>query len=109
MKRILSLFILIILLLIVACGGTNSSTASMLIVIEKGYSSDNEEYWIRTYDPNNETKDEASKIIVNEVMVWNLIVEDKEYFATYGKEGNNPLTIYAIEYPDKTIKKRELK
>ncbi|SEQ70846.1 hypothetical protein SAMN05216232_3084 [Virgibacillus subterraneus] len=34
-------------------------------------------------------------------MTWNLIVEDKEYFSTYGKEGDNPMTLTQIEYSEK--------
>ena len=50
-----------------------ASITSTLIVIEKGHSSDNKEYWIKAYDPNNQNKEEAFKIVIQEEMVWNLI------------------------------------
>lgn len=109
MKRVFNLLTLMVLLLISACGGTISSTSSMIVVTDKGHSSDKEDYWIEAYDPNNETKDEAFKIFVKEEMVWNLIIKGTEYFATYEKEGDNPMRLNAIEYPDKTLRKRDLK
>ncbi len=60
------------------------------MVNEKGYSSDNKEHWIKAYDPNNQNKEEAFKIVIQEKMVWNLIEERKEYFAMYSKEGDTP-------------------
>lgn len=87
--------------LMTACGGPYSSTTSMLVVIEKGHSNDSEEYWIKAYDPNNETQEEAFKIVVNEVMAWNLLEEEVKYFATYGKEGDNPITLTQVEYSKK--------
>lgn len=95
------LFFIIIVMLMTACAGPYSSTTSMLLVIEKGHSNDYEEYWIIAYDPYNETKEEAFKIIVNEEMAWNLLAEEVEYFAVYGKEGGNPLTLTQIEYSAK--------
>lgn len=84
-----------------ACAGPYSSTTSMLSVIEKGHSSDSKEYWIKAYDPNNETEEEAFKIVVKEVMTWNLLAKEIEYFATYGKKGENPITLNHIEYSEK--------
>ena len=80
------------------CGGPFISTTSMLIVIEKGYSSDYKEYWVKAYDPNNQTKEEAFKIEVQEEMVWNLIEEDKEYFFLFSKEGDKSWVLEQIEY-----------
>ncbi|WP_156889839.1 hypothetical protein [Planococcus lenghuensis] len=31
-------------------------------------------------------------------MVWNLIEEDKEYFASYGERGDEPIILTAIEH-----------
>jgi hypothetical protein len=98
MKRALSLFIMCILVAILtSCGGPYTiSTASMLIVTEKGNSNENE-YWIKAYDPNNQTKAEAFKIVVKEKMVWNLIEEDKKYYSRYRKEGDKPWFLKYIE------------
>ena len=68
------------------------------MVIEKGYSSDNKEYWIKAYDPNNQNKEEAFKIVIQEEIVWNLIEKDKEYFSLYSKKGDNPWVLEHIEY-----------
>ncbi|WLD92865.1 hypothetical protein [Alkalihalobacillus sp. AL-G] len=100
MLRYSSLFIVFILLLITSCGGPFNSTTSMLIVIEKGHSKDYEEYWIKAYDPNNQTKAEAFKIVVKQEMVWNLIEENKEYFTSYAKEGDNPWFLEQIEHKE---------
>ena len=70
--------------------GPFTSTTSMLIVIDKGHSSDYKEYWIKAYDPKNQAKEEAFKIVVQEEMVWHLIEENKVYFSSYAKEGDNP-------------------
>ena len=72
------------------------SIASTLMVIEKG--SDNKEHWIKAYDPNNQNKEEAFKIVIQEKMVWNLIEKDKEYFAMYSKKGDNPSVLENIQY-----------
>lgn len=98
MKRILHVVIILVICVLSACGGPHTSTTSMLLVVDKGHSSDYEEYWIQAYDPNNQTKEEAFKIIVEEEMVWNLIEEEKEYFSTYKKKGNKPLKLTAIEH-----------
>ena len=74
------------------------STTSTLMVIEKGYSSNNKEHWIKAYDPNNQNKEEAFKIVIQEKMVWNLIEKDKEYFAMYSKKGDNPSILEDIQY-----------
>ena len=68
------------------------------MVIEKGYSSDNKEYWIKAYDPNNQNKEEAFKIVIQEEIVWNLIEKDKEYFSLYSKKGGNLRVLEHIEY-----------
>jgi len=34
------------------------------MVIEKGQSSNNKEYWIKAYDPNNQNKEEAFMIMI---------------------------------------------
>ena len=90
MRKIFNIFIIFMLLAILtSCGGASTSTTSMLIVIEKGHSSDYKEYWIEAYDPNNQTRDEAFKVVVKEEMVWNLIEENKEYFSSYSKKEIN--------------------
>ena len=98
MKKATILMITVALLVLASCGGPFISTTSMLIVVEKGRSSDYKEYWVKAYDPNNQTKEEAFKIVVQEEMVWNLIEEDKEYFSLYSKEGDKSWVLEQIEH-----------
>ena len=97
MKKTSGLFIMLFTLMLASCGG-EASIASTLIVIEKGYSSDNKEYWIKAYDPNNQNKEEAFKITMQEDMVWNLIEEDREYFSMYSKNKEEPWHLTQIEH-----------
>ena len=96
MKKTFGLFIILFTFILASCGGV--STASTLIVIEKGQSSNNKEYWIKAYDPNNQDKEEAFKLMVQEKMVWNLIEEDKEYFALYSEKGDNLRVLEDIQH-----------
>jgi len=96
MKKTFGLFIILLTLILASCGGV--STASTLMVIEKGQSSNNKEYWIKAYDPNNQNKKEAFMIMIQEKMVWNLIEEDKEYFARYSKKGDNLRVLENIQH-----------
>lgn len=57
------------------------------VVNEKGHTKDYDEYWIKAYDPNDQTKAEAFKIMIKEEMVWELIEEKKKYFSSYQKKG----------------------
>lgn len=98
MKKYLSVLIIFFLLVLAACGEPPTSTSSFLIVIKKGHSSDYKEYWVEAYDPNNQTKAESFKILVQEEMVWNLIEENKEYFSLYAKKGDNPWALEQIEH-----------
>ncbi|MER2006632.1 MAG: hypothetical protein ABS939_04190 [Psychrobacillus sp.] len=98
MKKATILMITVALLVLASCGGPFISTTSTLIVIEKGRSSDYKEYWVKAYNPNNQTKEEAFKIEVQEEMVWNLIEEDKEYFSLYSKEGDKSWVLEQIEH-----------
>ncbi|MED4207478.1 hypothetical protein [Neobacillus mesonae] len=97
MKKTSNFLIMIVLLVLTSCGGPFTSTTSMLTVIEKGHSTDYKEYWIKAYDRNNQTKDEAFKIVVQEEMVWHLIEENREYFSSYTKEGDKPWILEQIE------------
>ena len=97
-KRIPISLIILVSLVLISCVGTYTSTTSFLIVIEKGHSNDYEEYWIRAYDGNNQKKVEAFKIVVQEEMVWNLIEENKEYFASYSKKGDKSWLLEQIEH-----------
>ncbi|TYS14050.1 hypothetical protein FZC78_19540 [Rossellomorea vietnamensis] len=98
MKRALSFIFLVFTLLLVACEeGPFTSTSSMLVVSEKGHSSDYQEYWIKGYDPNNQTKEESFKVIVQEEMAWHLIEENKEYISSYTKEGDGDWVLGQIE------------
>ena len=96
MKKTFVLCIIFFTLILASCGGV--STASTLIVIEKGQSNNNKEYWIKAYDPNNQNKEEAFKIVIHEKMVWNLIEEDKEYFAMYSEKGDNLRVLENIQH-----------
>ncbi|WP_172372446.1 hypothetical protein [Sporosarcina jiandibaonis] len=101
MRKISNIFIIFMLLtILISCGGASKSTTSMLIVIEKGHSNDYKEYWIEAYDPNNQTKDKAFKVVVKEEMVWNLIEENKEYFSLYSKKGDEPWILEQIEHTE---------
>lgn len=96
MKKTFRLCIIFFTLILASCGGV--STASTLMVIEKGQSSNNKEYWIKAYDPNNQNKEEAFKVMINEEMVWNLIEEDKEYFAMYSEKEDNLRVLENIQH-----------
>lgn len=98
MKKTSFFIFLFVIWILTSCGGPNTSTTSFLKITEKGHSNNYQEYWIKAYDPNNHTEDEAFKIIVDEVMVWNLIEENKKYFTTYTKSGNNPWILIQIEH-----------
>jgi hypothetical protein len=101
MQRVWSLSIFILLIGMSACnGGPYSSTSSFLKIIAKDYSKDYKETWIIAYDPNNQTKQQKIKIMVEEPMVWNLIEVIKTYFTSYSKVGNNPWDFRAIAHPD---------
>jgi len=95
MKKTFGLFIILFTLILASCGGV--STASTLMVIEKGQSNNNKEYWIKVYNPNDPDK-ETFKIMIEEKMVWNLIEEDKEYFALYSEKGDNPRVLEDIQH-----------
>lgn len=101
MKKTVSLFLLAIgvLILFDTWGGSVSSTSSMIIVTEKGHTDNYREYWIKAYDPNNQLKEEAFEIVVDEEMVWHLIEENKEYFATYAQERDEGWVLEQIEHP----------
>ena len=95
MRKTFGLFIILFTLILASCGGV--STASTLMVIEKGQSNNNKEYWIKVYNPNDPDK-ETFKIMIEEKMVWNLIEEDKEYFALYSEKGDNPRVLEDIQH-----------
>jgi len=80
----------------------------MLFVIDKGHSSEGK--WIEVYDPNNQTKDEAFKIVIDEDNLWNLIMENTEYFATYESKRDNNIKITTIELSaTEQLKKKDVK
>jgi hypothetical protein len=97
MKKIASSLIIFFLLVIAACGGPYSTTTSELYVVEKGYSKDYKEAWIIAFNPNEKTKQEKIKIMIEEPMVWNLIEINKSYFTSYSKKGDNPWILEQIE------------
>lgn len=98
MKKSSIYLLLFVLLILTSCGGSYTSTTSDLKITEKGHSNNYKEYWIKAYDPNNDTEEKVFKINVDEEMVWNLIEENKVYFATYSKEGNRTWILIQIEH-----------
>lgn len=99
MRRFLILLMYVSILFISACGGNNYSNASMLEIVEKKYSDDYTEAWIIAFDPNSEEQDNF-KIFVDDFMVWNLIEENRTYFTTYEKKGENPWRLKQINHHD---------
>ncbi|TYS17162.1 hypothetical protein FZC78_11165 [Rossellomorea vietnamensis] len=100
MKKGFSFAIIILALFLAACNGIVSSpttTSSLLAVIDKGYSSDDEEYWLSAYDPNNQTEEDAFRIIVQDEVAWGLIEENKEYVSTYIQEEGEPAVLEKME------------
>ncbi|NEU31953.1 hypothetical protein GN156_14365 [bacterium LRH843] len=96
MKRTHSLLMIVVLLLLSSCGYVSSTTtASMLVLTEKGHTSD-KEYWIKAYDPNNQTKEEAFKLVVDEEILWENLEIDEEYTSTYVKKGDQPWRLMEI-------------
>jgi len=65
MKKTFGLFIILFTLMLASCGGV--STTSTLMVIEKGYSSNNKEHWIKAYlrDCNGCSGHDIGDVIVN--------------------------------------------
>ncbi|XEC94493.1 hypothetical protein AB6A23_24805 [Paenibacillus tarimensis] len=53
--------------------GQNTSTTSYLKISEKKYSDDYKEAWIMAYNPYDSKRKDSIKIIVEDLMVWNLI------------------------------------
>lgn len=96
MKRTHSLLMIVVLLLLSSCGYVSSTySASVLVVTEKGYTSDNE-YWIKAYDPNNQTKEEAFKLFVDSEVLWGNLEVDEEYASKYEKKGDQPWSLTEI-------------
>jgi hypothetical protein len=96
MKETHILLLIVGLLLLSSCGHISSTTsASMLVVTEKGHTSD-KEYWIKAYDPNNQTKEEAFKLVVDNEILWENIEIDEEYASTYVKKGDQPWILIEI-------------
>lgn len=70
MRKTYVLLMIGMLLVLSACSHVPStSAASLLVITEKGQSTD-EEFWIKAYDPNNQTKEEAFKLIVANELLW---------------------------------------
>lgn len=98
MKKKISFVFLFVLLTLSACSKGNTSITSYIQIVEKEHSDDNKEAWIIAFDPNNQTKSDSIKILVDEPMVWNLIEVDKTYFANYTKESDEPWKLEQIEH-----------
>ncbi|GKV70137.1 hypothetical protein NCCP2716_26350 [Sporosarcina sp. NCCP-2716] len=93
MKKTIALFIILSALLLGSCG--NSSTASSIMVTEKGQS-DNK-YWIKVYNSNIPDDKEEFTIFIKEEMVWNLVEEDRDYFAMYSTDEGKPHVLQNIQ------------
>lgn len=73
-------------------------TATDFTVTEKGYSNDNNEAWIKGFNPNAPVgHQEVIKVIVREPMVMNLIQKDKTYFVRYTIKRNGLIFLSDIE------------
>lgn len=77
MKKTLIFILLCVSMVLTSCVGPYTSTTSYLKIMEKGHSDNYKEYWIKAYDPNKDTEENAFKIVVNEEMAWNLMEEIK--------------------------------
>ncbi|MEK4244378.1 hypothetical protein MKZ20_03430 [Psychrobacillus sp. FSL K6-2684] len=66
MKKTLIFILLCVSMVLTSCVGPYTSTTSYLKIMEKGHSDNYKEYWIKAYDPNNDTEEDAFKIVVNE-------------------------------------------
>lgn len=102
MKKILIYIFAISLLVLTSCEQTTKqtmkySTFSTIKVIDKGHNDKLKQYWIKAYDPNNQTIDNAFKIIVDDENLWNLIEVNRQYVADYNKEEHNPWKLQQIE------------
>jgi len=95
--QILIMFIFI--LFMTACSGNNYSSASMFTVVEKGYAEDYSEAWIIGFDPA-EDEQVNIKVMVDDFMIWNLIEENRTYFTTFVKKGENPWHLEQINHHD---------
>jgi hypothetical protein len=73
-------------------------TLTDFTVTEKGYSNDNNETWIKGFNPNAPVgHQEEIKVIVREPMVMNLIQKDKTYFVNYTIKRNGLIFLSNIE------------
>ncbi|MED1205438.1 hypothetical protein [Heyndrickxia acidicola] len=83
---------------IVVNNGRSSSTTSDLKVIGKGHSKDYKEYYIKAYDPNEQTQSMAFKIDIDDLNAWNLIEVNRNYIAVYDKTGQNKWLLKEVEH-----------
>jgi len=73
-------------------------TVTDFTVTEKGYSNDNNEAWIKGFNPNAPVgHQEEIKVIVREPMVMNLIQKDKTYYVRYTIKRNGLIFLSGIE------------
>ena len=74
------------------------TTVTDFTITEKGYSNDNNEAWIKGFNPNAPVEhQEEIKVIVREPMVMNLIQKDKTYFVNYSIKRNGLIFLSNIE------------
>ena len=73
-------------------------TVTDFTVTEKGYSNDDNEAWIKGFNPNAPMgHQEEIKVIVREPMVMNLIQKDKTYYVRYTIKRNGLIFLSGIE------------
>lgn len=73
-------------------------TVTDFTVTEKRYSNDNNEAWIKGFNPNAPVgHQEEIKVIVREPMVMNLIQKDKTYYVRYTIKRNGLIFLSGIE------------
>lgn len=95
-----------ILLLLIAAGCSNddsliSSEATHIKVLEKKHSEDYTEMWIVASYANDPNNPETIDIFIEEPMLWNLIEENREYFALIIMEDGKS-TLGQMSYPGDT-------
>ncbi|UVI30801.1 hypothetical protein [Paenibacillus spongiae] len=66
---------------------SESLTASTIHIVNKGTDRDGKARWIEVYDSNNQKKEQAFRIKVEDKAAWSLLEVGSEYFAAYGRRG----------------------
>ena len=75
-------------------------TASTIHIVEKSEDPSGDERWIQAYDPNNQEKEQAFRIMVKDRTAWNLLKVGSEYFASYERRSDNDVYKLREAEPD---------